>query len=247
MTTLAAIQQPQALAKIAYDALRDSILAGRLRPSKVYSEKVLAAELGISKTPVREALLELSVQGLVQFLPRRGVQVTHFSKKDAQEVFEVRRAIEANIVEKLAAASAPPDLRKAEKTIVALRKAIDADDMKAFLDADRKFHDEVASLADNSRLLAILGNVRDLIHVMAWEALTKTGRPLEVVSEHETVVEAIKQGKPVEAREAMNLHLKLSENSVMEQYNEGHGSQLTDAESPNNKSITEDDSSASKE
>ena len=87
MTTLAAIQQPPALAKIAYEALRDSILAGRLRSSEVYSEKVLADELGISKTPVREALLELSAQGLVQFLPRRGVRVTHFSKKDAQEVF----------------------------------------------------------------------------------------------------------------------------------------------------------------
>ena len=138
MTTLAAIQQPPALAKIAYEALRDSILAGRLISSEVYSEKVLADELGISKTPVREALLELSAQGLVQFLPRRGVRVTHFSKKDAQEVFEVRRAIEANIVEKLAAASTPPDLRRAEKTLVTLRKAIADDDMKAFLDADRR-------------------------------------------------------------------------------------------------------------
>ena len=85
---------------MAYNALRDAISNGNLRHDEIYNEIALAKELGISRTPVREALLELSSQELVTFLPRRGVIVNSFTDKDIEEVFELRKAIELAAVEK---------------------------------------------------------------------------------------------------------------------------------------------------
>ena len=105
MAKLRSINQPLPLAKMAYEALRDSILAGELISGEVYNEMALAKELGISRTPVREALLELSTRGLVSFLPRRGVIVKRYTKRDVEEIFELRKAIELAAVEKVAKAS----------------------------------------------------------------------------------------------------------------------------------------------
>lgn len=218
MAHLDAIDQPPPLAKIAFESLRDSILTGRLRAGEVYNEMALAKELGISRTPVREALLELSAKGLVTFLPRRGVMVNRFSVRDVEEVFEVRAAIELAIVEKVVRAWKSLDLRRLEKALAEQERAIERGDKMAFLEADRLFHSTFGEMANNRRLVAILENVRDMIHVMGMEALAREGRPAEVLEEHGRVIEAIKAGKPAEARRTMARHLEKSKESVLEQY-----------------------------
>ncbi len=96
-----AIKKPLPLAKIALKSLRDSILSGKLVPNETYNEIALAKKLGISRTPVREALLELSSQGLITFLPRVGVRINHFTEQDVKEIFELRKAIELFAVAKV--------------------------------------------------------------------------------------------------------------------------------------------------
>ena len=81
MVSLAAIVQPLPLTRLAYERLRESILSGQMAPGEIYNEMALAKEMGVSRTPVREALLELSSQGLVTFLPRKGVQVNYFTER----------------------------------------------------------------------------------------------------------------------------------------------------------------------
>jgi len=218
MPNLKSISQPVPLSKLAYDALLKSILSGRMRPDEIHNEMVLAKDLGISRTPVREALLELSVQGLVTFLPRKGVVVNQFTMKDIDEIFEVRRAIESAAVEKIAAVSPLPDLGPIKKMIDKQRDAKEKSDFMSYLKADRDYHVSFSKLTGNSRIVAISENLRNMIHLMGTQALMLEGRAEGVIREHEAIMAAIQNGDPEQARAAMIDHLLKSEAAVKEAY-----------------------------
>jgi DNA-binding GntR family transcriptional regulator len=213
---LRSIEQPLQLAKLAYEALRDSILSGHLAPGSIVNEMALAKELGISRTPVREALLELSSQGLVEILPRKGIRIKYFTEQDVHEVCEIRELIELAVVEGMARDGAGRSPKTLESALERQRKAVKRGDMREFLEADRSFHLSLRGLTDNRRLRRILENLGDLIHVMGTEGLTREGRVAEVLKEHQNVVDSLKQGKIREAKEAMHLHLKNSRNAILE-------------------------------
>jgi DNA-binding GntR family transcriptional regulator len=217
MVKLRTLNQPLPLAKMAYEVLRDSILNGKLVPGEVYKEMALAKELGISRTPVREALLELASQGLVTVLPRKGVLVNYNTKQDVQEIFELRKAIELAAIEKVAKASPPCNLTEIEEALDKQRKAAKKKDYIAFTKADRTFHATFSELTKNRRFVAIVENIRDLVHLMGTQGLTEEGRAKEVIEEHERVLEAVRQGKPVKALEAMDYHLVRSREAVLRQ------------------------------
>jgi DNA-binding GntR family transcriptional regulator len=223
MPKLKAISQPLPLAKMAYERLRDSILHGQLVPGEVYNEMTLAKDLGISRTPVREALLELSAQGLVIFLPRKGVLVKHFTKKDVEEIFELRRVIELAATEKVTGREPPCDLSKLKKHLDDQRKAVVKKDFTGFMKADRAFHATFCDLTDNRRLSQIIENIRDLIHFMGMQGLGTTGRAEVVIQEHERVLKAVAQRDPFKARKEMEHHLNLSEQAVLQYYDSRNG------------------------
>jgi DNA-binding GntR family transcriptional regulator len=216
MLKFAAIKQPESLAKMAYEAIRQSILSNQWKIGELYNEKAIAADLGISRTPVREALLELASQDLIIFLPRRGLMVNRFTRRDVDEIFELRKAIELAAVEKITVASPPFDLFEIEESLLSQRKAVKQKDYLAFMEADRLFHTSFSELTNNRRLIAILENIRDMIHVMGVKALALEGRALEVIEEHQTIFEAVKKGNIEEARRAMAYHLDQSKEAVEE-------------------------------
>lgn len=223
MPKLKAISQPLPLAKMAYERLRDSILHGQLVPGEVYNEMNLAKDLGISRTPVREALLELSAQGLVIFLPRKGVLVKHFTRKDVEEIFELRRVIELAAIEKVAQLRPAGDLSKLKKHLDEQRKAVLNKDLTGFMKADRAFHATFCDLADNRRLFQILENVRDLIHFLGMQGLGAAGRAETVIEEHERVLKAVAQRDAGKARKEMERHLSLSKEVVLQYYDSRNG------------------------
>jgi DNA-binding GntR family transcriptional regulator len=216
MLKFAAIKQPESLAKMAYEAIRKSILSGQWKIGELYNEKAIAADLGISRTPVREALLELASQDLIIFLPRRGLMVNRFTRRDVDEIFELRKAIELAAVEKVTVAAPPFDLFEIEDALLSQRKAVKQKDYFAFMEADRLFHTSFSELTSNRRLIAILDNIRDMIHVMGAKALALEGRAVEVIKEHQTILEAVKKGNLAEARRAMAYHLDQSKEAVVE-------------------------------
>jgi DNA-binding GntR family transcriptional regulator len=218
MVSLPAIVQPLPLTRLAYERLRESILSGQMTPGEIYNEMALAKEMGVSRTPVREALLELSSQGLVTFLPRKGVQVNYFTERDVEEVYEIRNAIELAIVEKVARSAGSFDFSKVERALAENARAAEKHDAEAFLRADRAFHHELASLSGNRRMMAIISNLRDIIHLMSVEALTKPHRLEEVPVEHKQVVEAMHDGDVDKAIEAMRYHMELSKQAVLERH-----------------------------
>ena len=216
MPKFAAIKQPESLAKMAYEAIRQSILSGQWKIGELYNEKAIAADLGISRTPVREALLELASQDLIIFLPRRGLMVNRYTRRDVDEIFELRKAIELAAVEKITVASPPFDLFEIEESLLKQRKAAKEKDYLAFIEADRLFHTSFSELTNNRRLIAILDNIRDMIHVMGVKALALEGRALQVIEEHQAIFEAVKKGDIEAARRTLAYHLDQSKEAVVE-------------------------------
>jgi len=211
------ITQPQPLTKLAYDRLRNSILNGSLKAGEIYNEMKLAKELGISRTPVREALLQLSVQGLVSFLPRRGVLISCFTKRGFEEAFELRKAIERAVMDKIASHLDQLDFSKIDNAINSQKTAAEKGDKMAFLNADRAFHNAFANMAGNQLMVNVMENLRDIIHQMGAEGLTQSGRMDEVLDEHSKVVELLRENRGEEAKKAMAYHLDRSMAIVLKQ------------------------------
>ncbi len=216
MPRFEAIKQPESLSKKAYEAIRKSILSGDWKIGEIYNEKAIAADLGISRTPVREALLELASRGLVIFLPRRGLMVNRFTRRDVDEIFELRKAIELAAVVKITKTSPPFDLFEIEESLLQQKKTATQKDYLAFMEADRSFHTYFSKLTNNRRLIAILENLRDMIHLMGTKALSLEGRALVVIEEHQVIFDAVKKGNVEEARRAMEIHLEKSKQAVEE-------------------------------
>lgn len=215
MTPLSTLPKPLPLAKMAYEALRESIVSGHLQPGQIYNEMALAKDLGISRTPVREALLELSSRGLVTFHPRKGVEVNRFSERDIEEIFEVRAAIELFCIDKLTRALTPAGLARLESIVAEQGRCLKSGDLPGFMDGDRAFHLALGELVDNHRLLDILDGLRDMIQIMGLDALNTQGRPDQVLDEHRLILAAIKTEDVGAARQALESHLDVSRRAVL--------------------------------
>lgn len=222
MDQLKTIGQQKSLAKLAYEEIRQSIVDGRLTPGEIYQETRLAEGLGISKTPVREALLMLSVDGFVTYLPNKGVRINLFSSTDTQEIFEFRSAIELAIVEKVCMTSESLDFKTPKAAIENQQEAMAINDMEVFLEADKRFHLALAERASNTRMLAELENLRDFIHIIGLEALTLHGRTEEVIAEHQEILRAIQDSELEKALSAMRKHLDKTYEAVL-QYRTSRG------------------------
>lgn len=219
---LATVEQPAQLAELAYESLHRSILSGRLKVGSLHNEMKLARELGISRTPVREALLELASQGLVEILPRKGIRIKLFSEQDVHEVFQVREIIEVGVVESVARRGRRGQFSDLRAILEQQQSEADKGDALEFLAADRRFHSTVCKLTGNGRLSAILENLRDLIHVMASEALMQEGRFQEVVAEHREILDCLETGDTDGVRNAVSRHLSRSKDAVLDQYRRHH-------------------------
>ena len=215
---LGLINKPESLAKIAYTRIKRSILDGEIKPGEITNEMSLAKMLGISRTPIREALLELSNQGLVTFLPRRGIQIRHFTLQDVNDVFELRRAIELAAVEKVSQHAESLDLSLLEEALKRQQRALDKNDSSAFMDGDRQFHSTLTSLTGNKLVMSLQDNLRDMVEIMGTEALTRIGRMREVMDEHSYIYRFVCQGRTDLARKAMEDHLERSKEAFFEQH-----------------------------
>ncbi len=204
------INKPEPLAKTAYKALRQSILNNELTPGVIYNERSLASDLGISRTPVREALVELASKRLVKFLPQKGVVVNSFSKKDVDNAFEIRMALEVFAIKKICRKIQAEELSLLKKHFIDLQNAARLKDGSKFMVADKKFHIGIVRLTENSYLIDMMEDVRDVMHLMGIKALRVEGRMQEVVKEHQEILDAVAKGDALTAAEQMEHHLENS-------------------------------------
>lgn len=182
----------------AYDAIKGRILDGGLMPGDALSESEWAETLGISRTPVREAFQMLSIEGLVEILPKRGTLVARLSVRDVRESFELREAIEGYAA-RLAAE------RRSEEQLAAMRATLRAIDDPYSTGAS--FHGLVVEASDNAYLLDSFTSAEGRIDLASRLATRATGSG-SVSTSHEEVLEAIERGDAEAAEAAMRRHLR---------------------------------------
>jgi DNA-binding GntR family transcriptional regulator len=198
---------PAQLERRVHERLRDDIVSGVLRPGEQLVEARLAAELGVSKTPVREALIRLQRDGLVAIEPYRGARVLEPSPHDIREILELRRLLECHIARDLASRRPPDVLRALAATIARGRKALDAGNDDAAADSLTEFSDVLTAACDNSRLVSVLDGLRSVMLLIGTTSLRVPGREARSLAQHEEILAALEAGDAEAAAAATLEHI----------------------------------------
>lgn len=203
-----AIERTESLAQQAYRLLRRAIQRQDLVRDTLYSESELAEFMGISRTPVREALIELAREGLVEVIPQRGFRLHVLDDDDRREVFDLRVVVEAYVVERLAGQATAEDVSKLRSLLDEQRRLVD--DPDAFLEVDEAFHTLMPELAGLRLARQMLGTLRGAMWLLGRSALALPERIPDVLDEHTAVVDAIEAGDAGAARDAIQAHVRIS-------------------------------------
>ncbi len=183
------------LRDVVFNTLRQAILRGELKPGERLMEIKLANQLGVSRTPIREAIRKLELDGLVLIVPRRGAEVAQITEKSLRDVLEVRRSLEALAV-RLACERMTPqgllDLKNAEKDF---EKVLGNDDITVVAEADVAFHDVIYLATDNQRLIQLLSNFREQMYRYRVEYLKKKESHPKLLEEHQEIIHAIEHNE----------------------------------------------------
>ncbi|KUM73384.1 GntR family transcriptional regulator [Streptomyces curacoi] len=191
----------------AREAVRTQIVLGQIEPGQVESVINVAAALGVSVTPVREAIMDLANLGMVEIIRNRGFRVPVLTDHDLDEIFRIRTMLEApamaDVVEALNGASVPQFRQLAEQITDAAREG----DLASFLDLDRQFHLGLLELLGNRRLVTMVGQLRDQARMQGLQKLADQGELTQSGEEHIAIVDAIESGDGELAAELMRKHL----------------------------------------
>ncbi len=188
----------------AYAELKQRILNNEYPPGHQTLEQEITLELGMSRTPIREALVRLAHEGLIELIPRHGFRVTPIALDDMIEIYDLLTALEAMAVELLTKRHlSQAELAPLVKATEAMKTSLIKDDLNAWAAADEHYHALLLSLCGNQRLAQMATTVRDQSHRVRMVTLTLRDRPDQSTQEHEEVLNAILSG---DFRLAQRLH-----------------------------------------
>jgi DNA-binding GntR family transcriptional regulator len=188
-------------------ALRTAVITGELQPGTLHSVQTLATQLGVSRTPVREALIKLAQQGMVRFERNRGVRILQTSLHDLEEVFALRLLLEVPATRRAVALLDDAGRRELRRLFTAMQKAAAADDEFRMWEHDRRFHRVLLAASGNTRLAEYVDGLRDMV-LRRGVSTAGSSRSLdEIVAEHATVLERVEAGDAGGAAEAMRAHI----------------------------------------
>ena len=212
MSALQPLAQQGTLAAGARQAILAAIGDGDLAPGKRYSVAQLAEQFGVSRTPVREALLVLEREGRVRFERNRGVRVLETTAHDLAEVFELRLLLEVP-----ATARSAPDLEALAAELDAMATHAASGDEAGFMDHDERFHDLVLRAAGNRRLADVVARLRDAVRGRGASTVGRSRDLHEIHGEHAAVLLALRAGDSEAAAAAMRTHLERTRDLLLAQ------------------------------
>jgi len=226
--TLESITRPESLSQIVTERLRDAILSNQLKPGEIYSEKDLALQFGVSRTPVREAMRVLLAEKIVIPVAGRGIRINQFSARDLEEVFELRKTLEVAVVEKIATNinTKKREMDIPRKYLEEQRRAFMKCDYSEIIHLNRLFHTCLCLMGGNSRMESVLNQTLDIIQITAKEFIlvpdrghiSVSDRGKMVMQEHQAILDSLLNGKAAQARQAMIQHLDKSLAAMLEVY-----------------------------
>lgn len=189
------------------ERLRSRIYAHELAPGAWIDEQALALAYGISRTPMREALKVLAAEGLVQLKPRRGCYVTELSEQDLDEIFPVMALLEGRCAFEAAQKATADDLLQLDALHERLESYAVAGDTDSFFEANQAFHAAVRQLAGNRWLSQLIDDTRKMLKLTRRDSLRLEGRLKQSLSEHRSILKAIRNHDANEAGGLMQAHL----------------------------------------
>ena len=208
------------LRDVVFQTLRQSILHGELKPGERLMEIHLAERLGVSRTPIREAIRKLELEGLVVMIPRRGAVVASITEKDLKDVLEVRRTLEILAGEVACERITPELLEELKKAGEEFGRLKETKDVNSLAEADVRFHEIIYAATENARLITILNNLREQMYRYRLEYLKDKGSHGRLCQEHQEIYAAIKNGDKAAVGTAVCAHIDNQKAAILAELRE---------------------------
>ena len=202
------------LRDVVFNTLRQAILKGELGPGERLMEIQLAERLGVSRTPIREAIRKLELEGLVLMIPRKGAEVARISEKSLRDVLEIRRSLEELAIELACQRMTEDEIDELDRTQEAFRRAVASQDVMLMAETDEAYHDIIYKGTNNNRLVQIINNLREQMYRYRLEYIKDADKRQILLIEHDNILKAIRGRRVAEAKAAMREHIDNQEITV---------------------------------
>lgn len=205
------------LRDVVFNTLRQAILLGELKPGERLMEIHLADKLGVSRTPIREAIRKLELEGLVTMVPRKGAEVAQITEKSMNDVLEVRRALDALCVELACDRITEEELEALGHACEDFGAAVRTKDLKQIAQADVALHDIIVKATGNQRLIQLVNNLSEQMYRYRFEYIKDTNQHETLVEEHRIIYQSIANKDKQTAAEAARIHIDNQEKAIIRQ------------------------------
>ena len=195
------------LRDVVFNTLRQAILRGELKPGERLMEIQLANKLGVSRTPIREAIRKLELEGLVLMIPRKGAEVAEITEKNMLDVLEVRRALEELAVKLACERITEEEIQELKDAADAFQKILSEKDITKIAEADEAFHDVIFKSTGNDRLIQLLNSLREQMYRYRLEYLKREEYHPQLLEEHQQIIDRITRKDQSEAAELIDRHI----------------------------------------
>lgn len=209
------------LGEVVFEDLKKAILDGELKAGQRLMETAIAEKLGVSRTPVREAIRKLEKEKFVKMIPRKGAYVTELTLDDMMEVLEIRVVLEG-LSAKLAARKIDEKSKeKLKDNVEKFKKALNQMDRKALVKLDDEFHNIIYEATDNDKLIEMISDLHDQFQRFRLTYFTEFNEYLDSQTFHVDIYESIIEGKPILAEEKAKKHIEDLRKSLVRWKEEG--------------------------
>jgi DNA-binding GntR family transcriptional regulator len=211
MIAMKKLVQPQNLTSLAYESIKTYILRGELDEDSRLTEEALSHQLGISKSPVREALNSLQTEGLIRIEPRRGAFLRRFTAKEVKDLYDLRQTLEVYAV---SIADITPELiRELRKSVERTKKFLKSKDRLGHIKEDIHFHGAIAQATGNAELSRVLSNIQNQIWLCRCKTYSLSSSTTPVA--HHDILSALSRNDRKAAQIAMRDHIALVRDRLM--------------------------------
>ena len=204
------------LRDVVFNTLRQEILTGELKPGERLMEIHLANKLGVSRTPIREAIHMLELEGLVTMIPRRGAEVAQITEKSMNDVLEVRRALDALCAELACKRITEEELVRLGQACDSFEKAVATGDVNEIAKADVALHDIIVQATGNRRLISLVNNLSEQMYRYRFEYIKEISRHEQLICEHKAILESIRERDKEKASAASRIHIDNQEKAIID-------------------------------
>ena len=205
------------LRDVVFKTLRQGILTGELKPGERLMEIHLANKLGVSRTPIREAIRKLELEGLVTMIPRRGAEVAQITEKSMKDVLEVRKVLDDLSVELACERITEEEKELLKNACIDFEEAVKTGDFAKIAKTDVAFHDIIVAATRNIRLSQMVNNLAEQMYRYRFEYIKDSSQHARLVQEHEEIYQGIVEGNKEKALAAIEAHIDNQEIAVLNQ------------------------------